>query len=154
MALFPSDAQQMLPTYQYQDVQRQFRQRHEDEVNAIYLSHLCARGDVSAVHTFLNTIQNKARVLNMRSNTMYGGTVLHTALYWNHNHNGTALYRLLTDNGAVGVADEYGEYPWTMGGITYIDMISDHVLGQRDNEHFRSLRHEICVNRLNRGLFV
>lgn len=154
MALFPSDAQQMLPIYQYRDVQLQFREQSEDEVNAIYLSYLCARGDISAVHTFLNTFQNKAGILNTRSRAMYGGTVLHSALYWNHNHIGTALYRLLTDSGAVGVADDYGEYPWTISGITYIDMVSDHVLGQRDNEHFRSLRHEIRVDRLNRSLFV
>ena len=120
-----AEARESLSTYTFGEIQEILNNRNQEHNStiawAVYLGFLCAKGQINDIETFLqNMDEDLDFILNARSNIMYGGTVLHMALYWNSGNRGVELFQLLLNNGAIICQDNDGNYPWQQNRTRWV----------------------------------
>jgi len=127
----------------------------KSSTDAVYLGYLCAKGDIYNARDFVNSLENKKEVLNIKHILLYSGTVLHIAMFWNSGDIGRQFFHLLWSNGAEFVIDYYNQFPfeqldYDLMWLTPIEYIN---CGERDNSEFFEFYQEIKTNfYLNRGI--
>ena len=115
------------------------------DVHIVYLSYLVAQGLINDVIAFIHLLGEEAHeVINSTHELLYGGTVLHTALYFNTDYVGKALFSILRLNGALYKLNYYEQYPWEqLGGCLWIHPLTGKQLGTRNDEEFVNVYHDI-----------
>lgn len=136
----PNPFQEQLHGYSFEEIRQMLidlGEQHDDlHTNVVYLGHMCSRGVINDVSTFLeNNADSIHAILNFKSPVYYYGTVLHEALYWNNDHIGSQLFDMLVSHGATFKKNHYDEFPWEQYGINWTALHGS-VIGVRNPSDF------------------
>jgi hypothetical protein len=108
----------------------------------VYLAHLCARGDIEKVKSFIRETdsQELVEILNNDPVNLFCGSVLHTVLFWNSDYVAIDLFDLLVQHGAQYFRNYYEECPWEQVGKIWFTVLSGDVLpGKRNLADFEKV---------------
>jgi hypothetical protein len=118
MTLNAAEDQVLLPNYNLEDIRSYLvkNNRASDEVyvKTVYLAHLCSKGDIETIQTFLDETNPEERVviLNECLYDKHEDTCLHIVTSWNTGDKAIELVRLLLEYGADFHESVYTQSPW------------------------------------------
>jgi hypothetical protein len=147
----PSHIQSQLPEYTFEQVCERLngnlvmpsdRPRSILDQKTVYLAHLCARGDVEKVKSFIRETDRHElnEILNNDPVNLFCGSVLHTVLFWNSDHVAIELFDLLVQHGAEYTRNYYEECPWEQVGTVWFTVLpGPEIPGKRDPADFQEV---------------
>ena len=115
-----TETRALLPDYTIGDIRsylvKNNRASGEVYVKTIYLAHLCSKGDIETIKTFLDETNPEERVviLNECLYDQHEDTCLHVVTSWNTGDKAITLVKLLLEYGADFHENIYTQSPWEL----------------------------------------